>query len=77
MIRFSQKQRKVDGEDYRKEQRKAVAELLANMYDMSLDRLPLIIILSEISISERFIQQNYGVGTESLNSVRFNKRENI
>ncbi len=24
---------------------------------------------------ERFIQQNYGVGTESLNSVRFNKRE--
>lgn len=65
----------MDGEDYWKEQRKAVAELLANMYDMSLDQFAANTYTFRNFNFERFIQQNYGVGTESLNSVRFNKRE--
>ncbi|GJN60941.1 alpha-2-macroglobulin family protein [Elizabethkingia anophelis] len=58
-----------------KNKEKAVAELLANMYDMSLDQFAANNYTFRNFNFERFIQQNYGVGTESLNSVRFNKRE--
>ena len=58
-----------------KNKEKAVAELLANMYDMSLDQFAANTYTFRNFNFERFIQQNYGVGTESLNSVRYNKRE--
>ncbi|HIC8644973.1 TPA: alpha-2-macroglobulin family protein [Elizabethkingia meningoseptica] len=58
-----------------KNKEKAVAELLANMYDMSLDQFAVNTYTFSNFNFDRFMQQNYGTGAEGLEAVYYNKRE--